>query len=152
VNLWSAPNLLLQKFPAPEFTVTTKISFHPESFDEKSGLIVTGVDYAYLALQKSDQGLSLIQVTCSNADNRGEEKIMDQLTTDARTLLLQVKVTKKAVCRFCYSFDGVAFHQIGKPSPAKPGKWIGAKVGLFAINSDSSRAGGFADYEFFRVE
>ena len=151
-NLWSAPHLLLQKFPAPEFTVTTKISFRPEILNEKSGLIIMGSDYTYLALLKSEQGLSLIQATCLDAEDGGEEFVVDQVNTNFRTLFLRAKVEKQALCRFFYSFDGKNFNQIGKPFQAKPGKWIGAKVGLFAIRPDSPQAGGFADFDFFRVE
>ena len=31
-NLWDVPNLLLQKFPGPEFTATTKVTFFPVEF------------------------------------------------------------------------------------------------------------------------
>src|SRR5215203_6122547 len=39
-NLWDGPNVLLQKFPAEEFTVTTKVSFKPNTKleNEKAGL------------------------------------------------------------------------------------------------------------------
>ncbi|WP_315824843.1 hypothetical protein [Paraflavitalea speifideaquila] len=30
-NLWDAPNILLQKWPAEEFVATTKLSFTPNS-------------------------------------------------------------------------------------------------------------------------
>ncbi|HEX9972847.1 MAG TPA: glycoside hydrolase, partial [bacterium] len=151
-NFWSAPNLLLQKFPAPEFTVSTKITFHPEVLNEKSGLIIMGRDYAYLALQKSTQGFSLIQAACSNADDGGEDFVVDQIIVNRKRLYLRAKVDNEALCHFFYSFDGKEFHQIGKPFQAKPGRWIGAKVGLFAVRSDSSQAGGFADFDFFRIE
>ncbi len=151
-NLWSAPNLLLQKFPAAEFTVTTKISSYPEILNETSGLIIMGQDYAYLTLRKSVEGLSLIQMNCLNADNRGEEFLVDQIVVNEKSLYLRTKVENEALCHFFYSFDGEDFSQIGKPFTAKPGRWIGAKIGLFAINPDPSRTGGFADFEFFRVE
>src|SRR4051812_28756260 len=49
-NFWDVPNLLLQKFTAPEFTVTTKVTFTPRTDDEKIGLIVMGLDYSYLSV------------------------------------------------------------------------------------------------------
>ncbi|RYE38314.1 MAG: glycoside hydrolase, partial [Sphingobacteriales bacterium] len=41
-NLWDVPNLLLQKFPAEKFTVTTKLEFSPNTKleNEKAGLII----------------------------------------------------------------------------------------------------------------
>lgn len=54
-NLWDVPNLLLQKFSAPEFTVTTRLTFTPRTDEEEIGLIVMGLDYAYLSVkQKTD--------------------------------------------------------------------------------------------------
>ncbi len=152
VNLWSAPNLLLQKFPAAEFTVTTKLFFRPQLLNETSGLIIMGQDYAYLALRNSPNGLSLIQTICSNADDGGEELIVDQVKITKMPVYLRAKVENEALCHFFYSFDGKNFYRIGKPFTAKPGRWIGAKVGLFATNPDSSQPGGFADFDFFRVE
>jgi hypothetical protein len=34
-NLWDIPNLLLQKFPAPVFTATTRVNFTPHTEGEK---------------------------------------------------------------------------------------------------------------------
>jgi len=48
-NFWDVPNLLLQKFPAPQFTATAKVAFTARTGDEKTRLIVMGTDYAYLA-------------------------------------------------------------------------------------------------------
>src|SRR5688500_15434925 len=43
-NYWDVPNLLLQKFPADSFTVTTKCSFtpNPKLEGEHTGLIIMG--------------------------------------------------------------------------------------------------------------
>ena len=43
-NFWDLPNLLLQKFPAPEFTAGTKLTFTARTDDEQTGLIVMGLD------------------------------------------------------------------------------------------------------------
>ena len=53
-NLWDTPNLLMQKFPSKDFTVTAKISFVPnpqlEQKGENCGLAVMGYNYATLRL------------------------------------------------------------------------------------------------------
>jgi beta-xylosidase len=46
-NLWFVPNLLLQKFPAPAFSVITKVSFNPDKLNEKCGLVIMGREWAY---------------------------------------------------------------------------------------------------------
>ena len=52
VNFWEVPNLLLQKFPAEEFTATTKLKVSAKADGQQSGLIVMGWDYSYLAVEK----------------------------------------------------------------------------------------------------
>ncbi|MEO6995352.1 MAG: glycoside hydrolase 43 family protein, partial [Lacunisphaera sp.] len=45
-SIYDAPNFLLQKFPAPAFTVTTKMEFAPQTDGETAGLTVYGYNYA----------------------------------------------------------------------------------------------------------
>ena len=65
---------------------------------------------------------------------------------------LRVEVTEPGVCRFSFSADGASFTPIGESFQAQPGKWMGAKVGLFCMAATESGAAGHADFEFFRVE
>ena len=58
-NPWYVPNLLLQKFPAPEFTAETKLSFHPGSQGEKAGLMIMGERYAYICLNNAREGMKI---------------------------------------------------------------------------------------------
>jgi hypothetical protein len=66
-NLWDVPNLLLQKFPAEEFTATAKISLAPRFEGEKFGMIVMGLDYSYIGVSFKDGKLYVAQ---SNAATR----------------------------------------------------------------------------------
>ena len=151
-NLWQAPNLLLQKFPAPQFTVTTRIIFRGKVQAEKSGLIVMGMDYAYLALNYEQNGVELVQVRCLTADEGSNEEIEQRALIDSDSLYLRVIVEQAALCTFSYSIDGENFKQMGKSFLAKAGKWIGAKVGLFAVAPGTSKTAGYADFDFFRIE
>jgi hypothetical protein len=63
-----------------------------------------------------------------------------------------VKVSKQAACRFSYSADGSNFIPLGTPFNARKGKWIGAKIGLFAIRTGRTRETGYADIDWFRIE
>ena len=49
-TLYDAPNILCQKLPAPEMTVTTKLTLHAGS-GERAGLTVFGHQYRYLSLE-----------------------------------------------------------------------------------------------------
>lgn len=75
-NLWDVSNLLLQKFPAPDFAATTRMRLTAEPAGKKAGLLIMGGDYAYLALQKEDSGFALVQVVCQHAERGEAEKIV----------------------------------------------------------------------------
>ncbi|WP_297930511.1 glycoside hydrolase 43 family protein [uncultured Coprobacter sp.] len=157
VNLWDVPNLLLQKFPTEDFTVTTKISFAPSSkyTGERTGLVVMGADYAVLAMENREDGLFLLQNVCRKADKKGKEEENASVKLSDNTLLLRVKVKKdsekEAICSFSYSVDGKKFISLGENFTAKPGKWIGAKVGLFITRPKAINDGGWVDIDWFRV-
>ena len=70
-NLSDCSNLLLQKFPAESFTVTTLIRFQPnpnlKNKGERCGLVVMGEDYASLSLTDTPSGMVLSQEECLQA-------------------------------------------------------------------------------------
>jgi beta-xylosidase len=153
-NLWAAPNVLLQKFPAEEFMVTTKLTFKPNAKleNEKAGLTVMGFSYAGLALKSKKDGIYLVHTLCKDAE-KGKEEVEKELLkmTDA-TAYLRVKVTKGGKCQFSYSLDGKTFTKAGDEFTAEVGKWKGAKVGLFCTRQTQINDSGYADVDWFRVE
>jgi len=153
-DLWMAPNLLLQKWPAPEFTVTTALDFAPVAEGDTAGLIVFGQDYSWLGLRKASGGLRLVAAVAKDAAGGTPEREAASLQASGSRVYLRVAVGGGGVCRFSWSADNKAFAAIGEDFAAKPGRWVGAKVGLFAIarpGSSGSRAG-HADWSWFRVE
>ena len=154
-NLWTVPNLLLQKFPAPDFTATTKVEWNIE-WDvwqkKKAGLIIMGNDYAYLSISKNENGYFVSQVVCKDALSGNEEAIVEQKPLKDSTVYLRVTISSPgAQCTFSYSEDGINYKAIGKSFTAKPDKWIGAKVGLFCTGVPGIRNGGYADVDWFRI-
>lgn len=172
INFWTVPNLLTQKFPAPNFTATTKLTFTPRTDDEETGLIITGIDYAYISLKKTAKGLVVSDTKCINAELgnpeiKGNEKLVNSSTiyfkvdvknvlpNDANFNQFNTAENSKwgnAKCVFSYSLDGKNFTFIGEPFAAKKGKWISATVGLFAIRKGATYETGYADVDWFRVD
>jgi beta-xylosidase len=150
-NLWDAPNLLLQKFPAPEFTVTTKVTFNSRLAGEKFGLLVMGLDYSYLGVTNRDGKLWLSQAVCRDADKKSAEISTPPRELASKTFYLRVSVGQQAVCRFSYSLDGQAFTPVGEPFKAREGRWIGAKAGLFVTREGRFNDSGSAEVDWFRV-
>lgn len=153
-NYWDVPNILMQKFPADSFTVTTKCTFSPNPGleGERTGLIVLGASYAAVSLVKNGKDLQLVYSSCKNAD-KGRKEEQEVLTNIAgNTCWFRVKVSAGAVCHFAYSTDGNKFVNAGGPFTAEPGRWVGAKVGIFCTRSTRINDAGFADYDWFRID
>lgn len=154
-NLWAAPNLLLQKFPAPSFTATARITFTVDSNaadNKKAGLLIMGSDYAYISITRGKDGYYISQVICKDANNRGIEETVQQIPLQSATVVVRAKVTgPNASCTFSFSEDGTNFKNIGREFIAKEGRWIGAKLGLFCTGKTGGRIGGYADVDWFRI-
>jgi beta-xylosidase len=153
-NLWETPNVLLQKFPAEEFMVTTKLSFTPNTKleNEKAGLTVMGFSYANLALKSKKDGVYLVYTICKDAQNGKSETEKEIMKMASAVAYLRVKITRGAKCRFSYSFDGNNFTEAGDEFQAEVGRWIGAKVGLFCTRNSQTNDSGYGDFDWFRIE
>lgn len=153
-NLWMTPNLLLQKFPAPDFAATTRISLFPQEAEEgkRAGLIIMGMDYATLTLTHDKDGFIIRQTQAIDAIDGEEEVTIAEKRIDSNEVVFRVEVNAPgAMCQFSFSENGEKFTKIGNPFKAKPGKWIGAKVGLFSVSTQEAKRGGYADVEYFRI-
>lgn len=154
-NLWTTPNLLLQKFPAPKFRATTKVSLFPEeaTFGKRAGLIVMGMDYAALSIVYEDGQYYIQRSESIGAIDGEKEVVLDKKLSKTNQVYFRVQVVgPKGECQFSYSENGKNFKDIGKPFYAQPGKWIGAKVGVFSLSSPEAKRGGYADFDWFKVD
>ena len=153
-TLWEVPNLLLQKFPAPVFTATTELIFRPERPADQAGLVVMGGVYGAIAVCQTETGLKLrcYQGQCPKDEEQATEELTQDRAWDGDHLYLRVTVTEEAECQFSVSTDGNKFEAFGRPFRARKGKWVGAKVGLYALHQGTARSNGYADFKWFTVE
>jgi len=152
VNLWDVSNLLLQKFPAPEFTATAKLTFNARFDGEEVGLVIMGMDYGTLSLKRNNAKLEVQTKLCKQADKSGKEEIIETKSIDSSTIYFRVQVHKGAECNFSYSTDGESFTDIGSSFRVREGRWIGAKLGFFALRNGMINDAGSADIDWFRIE
>ena len=159
-NLWFAPALLLQKFPAPVFSATTKLDCSSLQAGEHTGLVVFGQDYGYVGVAKSKETFVLSQVVCTNADKGGTEQSNEVTDVGGPDIILRVdvrpenpsEIIPRVLCSFSFSTDGQSFHPLGKPFTAREGMWVGAKVGLFTLRPAEALTHGYIDVDWFRIE
>lgn len=155
-NLWPAPNLLVQKLPAPAFTVTARLELGALGAGGKAGLIMNGTDYAYIAAEHTPgaagAGYRILKAACRNANTTGTvEAIEGENPLAGPAVYLRLQVNPGAVCTFSFSADGNQFTSLGRPFTARKEQWIGAKVGLFCLAGDEKKPG-CVDVDWFRVE
>lgn len=153
-NLWEVPNLYLQKLDREEFTDTLCLTVTAKASGDESGLIVMGRDYCRLSVAFDGLSFSLKQITCVDAEKGKSEvsKYICQLKSRSygvgaklnyeTSIVFKMKCEKNAICSFAYSTDGGKhFTDIPDSFPAREGKWIGAKYGVFSIAPDKAVKG-----------
>lgn len=163
-NFWEVPNLLMQKFPAEEFTATAKLKVSAKDDGQLSGLIIMGWDYSWIGVEKQGEKILLKQAVCKDAEQGNLEQVSTLAVLEPsrkfeaglfpnyeREIYIRVHVDKGAYCRFSYSLDGKKFTEAGTLFKARQGKWIGAKVGMFSVTPHGKERG-WVDVDWFRVE
>ncbi len=154
VSLWDVPNLLLQKIPAPEMTVTMKLTFRPDQgiVGERTGLLVMGRDYGLLSFEyKGNKTFELSQAQCIGADKGKAEVKNESVELKDSTIYLRMKL-KDGMSSFSYSTDNKKFTTLGKSFKVKEGHWIGAKIGTFCTRPIKKNDGGRVEIDWFRIE
>jgi len=172
-NLWCIPNMLLQKTPADQFTVTTKIRFTSKADGQAGGLIMMGHNYQALVVKRVGKEFQLLVVTCNDADRDKpqEELLVATLKPTAEDkidykpgihedIYLRLKVSNAQagqagggtpLVSFAYSLDGKKFKDCGGSYTMKQGKWIGAKFGYVAYDTNPKTDKGWIDADWIRV-
>ncbi|MBX3737193.1 MAG: glycoside hydrolase 43 family protein [Candidatus Didemnitutus sp.] len=148
---WSTPQLLLQKFPAPDFTATTTLTVDGGAEGDRTGLMVFGYDYAWLGWTKRDGRDLLVLRSCRSAQKGGREHDLIALDAPPGPLHLRVTVSAGGLCRFAYSTDGRDFTPIGGEFQASSSQWVGAKLGVFAAARPEATSAGRAHFASFVV-
>ena len=152
ISLWDTPQLLLQKFQGPAFTATTRLELGPGTPGDRAGLIVFGREYAGIAVRCNEDGLALVFFTGEEGGGRRAEREVERREVGPGPLDLRVNVNEQAECRFSYSAGGKGFAALGRNFQARPGVWVGAKVGLFCQHAGPGESPGYGDFAWFRVE
>lgn len=153
-NLWDAPNLLLQKLPAENFTTTTrvKLNIEWETNGKTAGLLMMGQSYAYSGISFEDGHFWVKQVICTDAINGKQEKVIEKKKLQKNEVFLRMQVkAPDASCYFSYSEDGIHFQPIGESFKAQKDLWISAKMGIFSVSESNVRMGSYADFDWFKV-
>ncbi len=167
------PNLLLQKWPAPEFTCVTKMDLTHLTEKDEAGVISMGVKYGLITFRRN--GDKLVPFYIEGVQKYG--KILPDTTEETEKKLPEIELAQaQEICvRYTvkqigkqdlnpsekefpldqvtieYSVDGHNYQMAGEMH-AVPGRWVGVKNGVFcaSVNKESKGYAVIHNVEYYR--
>jgi len=149
VQLCNVSNLLLQKWPAPEFQIITKLDFSKMKEGDICGMVSLGGVYSDLAVALRGGKKFLIQHVGQWNWNIEVEKTLCEALQDELYFCQSVEQGKWV--SFAYSYDGENWTSLGEQVETTPGRWVGVKAGLYAMHKGMGETGSM-QAEFFVFE
>ncbi len=151
-NIWNLPNILAQKLPAEEFIAGVKLKFDPKFKNERFGLVMFGADYAYISVEKKADGIYVVCKENVKADKNGQETEIGNFPVKGNDFYLEIRMDKGGVYHLRFSDNAHTKTSVERSFKAKPGRWVGAKIGMFCLRNNITNDAGFADVDWFRIE
>lgn len=141
-QLCDVSSLLLQKWPAPEFEITTCLHLEGLAEGDVAGMVSLGGCYTALAVKRQAGGFSLQQRT-------GNWTMADEVREELEgwqqeQIWLKMRVERSEDISFAVSADGEEYRSVGRTTKATPGRWVGVKAGLFVLNETGVHGGSVA--------
>ena len=141
-QLCDVSSLLLQKWPAPEFEITTCLHLEGLVEGDVAGMVSLGGCYTALAVKRQAGGFSLQQRT-------GNWTMADEVREELEgwqqeRIWLKMRVERSEDISFAVSADGEKYRSVGRTTKATPGRWVGVKAGLFVLNETGVHGGSVA--------
>lgn len=152
-NLYWQPNLLLQKFPAWQFTARTALTLNAAGNGDSGGLIIYGERYAALLLEKLGGHHQLLWVTGWMSDAgvvRESRRVIAKI--NSASCAFSVSVTHGGICRFAWCEQGGTWQPVTPPFAAGKGKWVGAKIGIVALALEADSPQGSCAFDYFATD
>jgi hypothetical protein len=131
----------LQKLPATTFVAETVVRLEDTAERTRAGLVVMGLRHAAVTVERLGGELR-VSLLVDNA-------VAESVVVKPGPVLLRVTMETGGDSRFSIDAGG-AKHAFEHVFWAKPGRWIGAKVGVFASSPAGTKPVGHADFEYFR--
>jgi len=152
--IYDTPQLLLQKFPAPEFVAETLLSSDFLHVGEQSGLIVYGERYAAISVcqEENQQALVFDFGWMSDAGILSQKRTVLGMLNSDQPVFIKVKVSARGVCHFFYKQAREAEWRAIIPSfSASAGKWVGAKIGIYSASASENLNCGCSRFDYFSI-
>ena len=146
IQICDIPNLLLQKWPAPEFLINTLLHIEGMTDGDLCGMVCLGGVYTAFFIKQENGSRWLVQRTGEWQKQNETETICGKLETDF--IYIRMQVLSERQVTYYYSTDGEVYLQVGNTIEVTPGRWVGVKSGLFAVREENGN-GGYMKVEYF---
>jgi len=158
-NMWDVPNLYLKKFDGETFTDTLHLQVRASASGQQSGIIIMGRDYVRYSVDFLGEAFTLNRYLCADAD-KGKSETVTPLVTDippkyiplgSKTIYgcsadFIIKCQKGGVCQISYRINQDKWQSASSTFQAREGKWIGAKYGVFSVNTQDNTSRGWCQF------
>ncbi len=142
----AVPQVFTTKITRASFVAEVKIEPHFTCDGDEAGFVLTGEEYAYVCVCRQN-GENYIKLRYGDAD--GEERFCNMP-------MRKKKVVIKIIVENHYHDFDYMFKVNGEVLPyafdGKAGKWVGAKLGVYARNIAGESGGGFAKFKYFKIK
>ena len=147
-NLWQQPALLLQRLPAQSVIAETVITVPKAARGWRGGLLVYGEDYAWIGLRGGDQGEVMLGIgRCRDARTGCEETFEPLFEVGEAQVRVRANLSHHGHYVFSILIDD-QWQSVGELMSARNGRWVGAKIGLFAVHNEGEQSVALAFNEF----
>ncbi|MDM3464460.1 glycoside hydrolase 43 family protein [Citrobacter sp. Cb031] len=152
LSIYHLPHLLLQKFPAERFTVSTLIDLSLSLEGDEGGVVIYGQRFAALCVKCSTGRRQLIFRHGWINDNGylDETSLTLADVTELEQVELSYHVDYGGLVRFTWCSPGRTWQQVEPGFSAGAGKWIGARMGIYARGALTGGEGAFL-FKSFRI-
>lgn len=153
VSIYHLPHLLLQKFPAERFYVISKVDLSLCVDGDEGGLVIYGQRFAALCVRiHSNRKLLSFRHGWINDNGLLDETLMTvEDISNHNHIELGFRVGYDGLVNFRWRIDNEKWHEIEPQFSAGAGKWIGARMGLYARGKKHIGQGAFL-YSSFEIK
>lgn len=146
-------NLLTQKFPNDNFTVTTKLELNLEKLGDKCGYGILSDSYSTIEVTKTKNGYAISHLFGEFIRETRDvaEYYVELREENINEIYLRVNVSNindEAVCTFSYSFDSENFVQFNNTHIATTSTWVGAKTFHYCLSNFEDNEKSYVDVDY----
>lgn len=147
-SLADFPRLFMQKIGCKNFSLKCKCRLDLSSDGDEVGFTVFGREYSYICVVRI-AGQNYLEIRKGAFGGGEDETLCRSQPYDDNYVTFQISARYEERHKLAvkYTFGGSAFT---RKFYAEGGKWVGAKLGIYAL-SRAENSKGYATFKFFRV-